>query len=136
VRYLDHVARRWMPRASDGEDLVARARAWIRDVVRSWSVEAVDPETVALVVSELLTNALLHASKPVDIAIDVEPGRMRVEVWDSSPRAVARPRGGPLDPDDVGGWGLEIVDRLSDGWGVEQSNSRKCVWAEFGRNPL
>jgi anti-sigma regulatory factor (Ser/Thr protein kinase) len=109
---------------------------WVREVVRSSSVEAIDPETVTLVVSELLTNALLHASKPVDVAIDVEPDRMRVEVWDSSPRAAARRRGGPLDPDDVGGWGLEIVDRLSDGWGVERSNNRKCVWAEFGLHPL
>jgi anti-sigma regulatory factor (Ser/Thr protein kinase) len=127
-----------MPRAATSRELVPCARFWVRDVVRRAAVAAVDPETVALVVSELVTNALVHASQPVDVAVDVDADRMRVEVWDSSPRASACRRTGPPRSDAVGGWGLEIVNRLSDDWGVDRSDDRKCVWAVFGtsRPPL
>ena len=86
----------------------------------------------SLCVSELVTNALLHANVGsddelvLDVSID-DSGCLRVRVTDS---------GQGFDPpvpraDDESGWGLFIVDRLSDRWGVERE-SGTCVWFEMG----
>jgi anti-sigma regulatory factor (Ser/Thr protein kinase) len=125
-----------MPRAATGLDLVTRARQWVRDAVSSSTLGAVDPEAVALVTSELVTNALMHANQPFDVTIDLENDRVRVEVWDSSPSTDAQRRGRTPGLADVGGWGLEIVSRLSDDWGVHRNGERKYVWAEFGAGSL
>jgi anti-sigma regulatory factor (Ser/Thr protein kinase) len=89
-----------------------------------------------LAVSEVVTNSVKHArlQPPQVIALEVWvlPDRLRVEVTDRGPgfhRLVARP-----DPDDAraGGWGLWLVDQLTDGWGVDLSHSTR-VWMEFDR---
>jgi anti-sigma regulatory factor (Ser/Thr protein kinase) len=90
-------------------------------------------ETVELVISELLTNALTHAAEPYRLRVWRQRDVLRVEVEDSTPgpRAV---RLGPKLRDNLAGngRGLRIVDRLSRGFGVlDRGADGKTVWAEI-----
>jgi anti-sigma regulatory factor (Ser/Thr protein kinase) len=86
-------------------------------------------EDVRLVVSELVTNSVVHAGltrgDPITVSVHVFPYRVRVEVVDYG---TGFPHG-PPDPDHHG-WGLPIVERLADRWGTECLTQTK-VWAEF-----
>jgi anti-sigma regulatory factor (Ser/Thr protein kinase) len=85
----------------------------------------VDTQDAALVFSELVTNAVLHADGAVEVTIVVDGHAVRIDVHD---RAVAQPR--MRTPDSTpGGLGLHIVDRLSSHWGTEPTATGKCVWA-------
>jgi anti-sigma regulatory factor (Ser/Thr protein kinase) len=85
----------------------------------------------SLCVSELVTNAVLHADIPpeeelrLDVAIDGET--LRVVVTDPG-NGFRRPA---ATPGDESGWGLYIVDRLSHRWGVERDRGTR-VWFEMG----
>jgi anti-sigma regulatory factor (Ser/Thr protein kinase) len=85
-------------------------------------------ERLALVVSELASNAVLHAGTPFTVRVWRGPDRVRVEVMDRSDRLPA-PR--DHDPTAVSGRGLAIVGTLADRWGVEVVSGGKCVWAEL-----
>jgi anti-sigma regulatory factor (Ser/Thr protein kinase) len=83
-------------------------------------------EALALTLSELATNAVLHAETDFDVVIKID-GQVRIEVEDGS-TDLPVPRPAPeLAP---GGRGLQIVDRLCDRWGVHVVRDRKCVWCE------
>jgi anti-sigma regulatory factor (Ser/Thr protein kinase) len=90
-------------------------------------------ERSTLVVSEVVTNSVKHAgltaAQPIDLEIGLTPDRLRVEITDDGhgyePVAI-----GPGRHDGTGGWGLLLVDRLSDRWGVDFSHSTR-VWCEF-----
>jgi anti-sigma regulatory factor (Ser/Thr protein kinase) len=89
-----------------------------------------------LAVSEVVTNSVKHARLRPPQVIDLEvwllPDRLHVEVTDGGPgfhRRVARP---DSDAAGAGGWGLWLVDQLTDGWGVDLSHSTR-VWMEFDR---
>jgi anti-sigma regulatory factor (Ser/Thr protein kinase) len=88
--------------------------------------------TLLLLVTELVTNAVLHAGapgSPVLLRVTVSPGRLRVEVHDRGPgfeMHKPQPRGSS------GGYGLFLVERMSDRWGV-QRNDTTYVWFELDR---
>jgi anti-sigma regulatory factor (Ser/Thr protein kinase) len=90
-------------------------------------------EDVRLVVSELVTNSVLHAGlspkDQISLTVTVSAGSVRGRVCDPGPGwevpSELRPR-----PDLRGGWGLPIVSTISDRWGVEQNN-HVCVWFEI-----
>ena len=76
----------------------------------------------ALLVSELVTNAVIHGIGTISLRIDVEPDGLRVEVADEGEVEVApSPTAGAR-----GGWGLRIVDLLADDWGVLKGSTK--VW--------
>jgi anti-sigma regulatory factor (Ser/Thr protein kinase) len=87
-----------------------------------------DVDDALLVVSELVTNALVHGSGPRWIAVDPGDGRIRVSVADHSHRpplsAIERP------PRAIG---LRMVDRLSDEWGVDFDDAGKVMWSVLDR---
>ena len=87
-------------------------------------------EAAELVMTELLTNALLHGAAPVRVAVGVSgDGRAaRLEVHDGSLALPVRPR--PSD-DAMTGRGLALVDALAADWGVLPSGAGKVVWAEL-----
>lgn len=89
---------------------------------------AIDPDRVGLVVTELLTNALLHGAEPVEVHANAKDSMLRIEVHDCG-QDVARERS--PDPTDLGGRGLMLVAGLAERWGVIQSPDGKVVWAEF-----
>lgn len=116
---------------------VPRARQFARRVAERTGAEA---DTLELLVSELVTNAVLHGAPPVRLRIEVLGDRVRVAVADASPRL---PRVGlPRADDGMTGRGLGIVEALSSGWGVvRRPDGGKEVWADVaqqrrhGRSP-
>ncbi|MDF9810826.1 ATP-binding protein [Streptomyces sp. SPB162] len=109
-------------------------------VARDWALKHVqdypwcadwhpDIGSVALVVSELVTNAQRHAGGSVELSLVLEASRLRITVRDDSR---AQPLMCPADPGKVGGHGLRIVATLAAGqWGVTPYGSGKRVWAEL-----
>jgi anti-sigma regulatory factor (Ser/Thr protein kinase) len=80
---------------------------------------------IALMVSELVTNAIRHAGTDFRVTVDRTPAAVRVSVTDGAPgRPVALDPG----PQDLSGRGLMIVDRLADAWGVDPARPGKTVW--------
>jgi len=85
-------------------------------------------EDVLLLVSELVTNAVLHARTAVHVSACVEPGRILVSVGDDDPDHAPR-RTEPLALA-TSGRGMRLVDLLATSWGVEVGTSSKVVWFE------
>ncbi|HVE99419.1 MAG TPA: ATP-binding protein [Mycobacteriales bacterium] len=104
-----------------------RARRFVRDVLRPVRHD-IPLDSVLLVVSELVTNAVRHASGAPVLVVDAGPTRVRVEVRDREP-SVPAPR--PAEPDEESGRGLLIVAAVADEWGVEPDGSGKAIWAEL-----
>lgn len=98
----------------------------MRDTLRLWDLELL-VDAASLVVSELVTNAVLHARSAITVALCAEhDGSLRLEVSDLSARAPQR-RG--YGPGATTGRGLGIVAELVDDWGVRPTSSGKSVWA-------
>jgi PAS domain-containing protein len=103
------------------------ARAHTRDWLERHVPDGpVDP--VLLAVSELVTNAALHAGTDLVLQVSHTEGQcVRVEVWDASSAVPVIGR-----PGTVGGRGLALVELLSANWGSEPTDSGgKCVWCEI-----
>jgi anti-sigma regulatory factor (Ser/Thr protein kinase) len=109
-----------------------RARELAREYVANCPPEVVD--TVALLVTELVTNAVLHARTELHLIVETEPGVVRLRVED---RALGTPVLRHYDTDDVTGRGLALVELLATRWGVEPRPEGKSVWCEivFPRSP-
>ena len=89
-------------------------------------------ESLRLLVTELVTNAVRHARAPtVDLLVMVTRPSVRVEVADPGPGFEPEPRRRNQDPE--GGWGLFLVGRLADRWGVAREASHTRVWFELER---
>jgi anti-sigma regulatory factor (Ser/Thr protein kinase) len=79
-----------------------------------------------LVLSELVTNAMVHAGAGCTIEMQHSDDRLRLEVQDRSPKA---PVIGVGSPGDFGGRGLRVVDAVTEAWGWEPTVDGKRVWA-------
>jgi Histidine kinase-like ATPase domain len=97
---------------------------------------AVDPAAfghLRLLVTELVSNAVRHGTRetyaPIELSVVAAPHRVRAEVIDrgSGFTPPARSEG----DDQASGWGLHLVEQLSDRWGLQQ-NGRTVVWFEIG----
>ncbi|MDI5965084.1 ATP-binding protein [Streptomyces sp. SL13] len=117
---------------------VGRARRWARARLLGSGIKADEPlaETLMLLISELVTNAVVHTGCPAVLRMlapgQVVPGAdtVRVEVADASSQPPApRHAGG----DDTGGRGLELVEGLADRWGWSREGSGKRIWCEVDR---
>lgn len=103
------------------------ARSFCRDTCGLWSVGATAVNAVIDIASELVANAVRHASAPVVLALEREPDGMRVSAWDDGP---GRPRVLPYRPGiSERGLGLRLVIRLSEQWGCSEDQDGKWVWA-------
>lgn len=112
-------------------DQVARARRF--------AVESLDPGTeardqVSLLVSEAVTNALLHSSSGHDqgtfeVTYALSGGRIRVEVHDGG--APVAPRRRVHGVDSMTGRGLDLFDALADRWGFRGDERGRVVWFEL-----
>jgi len=85
-----------------------------------------------LLVSELVTNSVRHADlapgQRIELRVHAEPGTVRVEVEDPGPGFTPTPRRPGDRRDD--GWGLYLVERIADRWGVVDG-SPAIVWFEI-----
>jgi anti-sigma regulatory factor (Ser/Thr protein kinase) len=90
-------------------------------------------DDVLLLMTELVTNAVRHADGGPDRMMRVElrqrPGAVRVAVCDEGPGFVAEVKA--FCSDDIGGWGLLLVDRIADRWAVTSTETGTCVWFEI-----
>lgn len=100
-----------------------RARRLARETAAPYGSELAD--VVALVATELVTNAVLHAGTELVFRVDVEPPFVRLSVSDGSPRP---PRVRHFLNDDATGRGLAIVEALASDWGVDRDDDGKTVW--------
>ena len=92
---------------------------------------AADPRCgdVVLVVSELASNAVLHARTPFSVQLTLDfIGRFRIEVRDGSREQPTVKR---FSAGAVTGRGVGIVELCSDRWGVDVDGDGKAVWCEF-----
>ncbi|MCX3061031.1 ATP-binding protein [Streptomyces beihaiensis] len=112
---------------------VRRARAAVRAQLAGWGLDALTDVTT-LLVSELVTNSLRHASGPIGVRL-VRPseatGALLVEVSDPLPDP---PRARVAAPDDEHGRGLQLVEGASRRWGTKCEGGAaggKTVWFEL-----
>lgn len=113
-------------------DAVMHARRFTARTLRSWQVSE-EADTVLLVVSELVTNALVHTQGAVRLDLTHAGDRVRVAVTDSSPRAPAKPV--IVDWESTGGRGLFLVEAMSASWGSVPVGGGKQVWSELVVTP-
>lgn len=115
-------------RLAPGPSAPGRARRFLEDTCRRWTV----PDFVAdaaLVVSELVTNAVRHAGTEMRLALELRDGALTVSVHDGGP---GLPRVIPLAERGFGGRGLAIVVRLAEAWGVAVGeDGGKAVWCRL-----
>ena len=112
---------------SDLADL-APARAAVVDEVARWAAP-VDPDVLALLVGEVVANAVEHGAPPIQVCVDWDGSRVRVEVHDGG--AALPVQHEPTSGED-GGRGIWLVDHEAGTWGVSADASGKSVWFELG----
>jgi GAF domain-containing protein len=106
---------------------VAQARHLVVGTLRRWGVSDLIDAT-ELLVSEVVTNGLVHGEGDVQLALTLEEGRLRVEVTDRTP---LEPRLLNLPSDAASGRGLWLVNSMSSAWGTEPRGAGKAVWFEL-----
>ena len=107
------------------------ARALVEKKCRDWHLPAVCQD-VALVVTELVANAVRHAGTVLKVRLEIDRSRVRVEVTDGSDWAGAASAPGPLPEH---GRGLALVRAIATKHGVKVLKRGKTVWAEFRAAP-
>lgn len=112
-------------------DAVMHARRFTMRTLRSWHLADVGDlaDVALLVVSELVTNAVVHTHGMVRLDLTLSSDHLRIAVSDSSPRAPAKPV--VVDWTATGGRGLLLVEAMSGGWGAVPVSGGKQVWSEI-----
>ncbi|MBC3841916.1 SpoIIE family protein phosphatase [Streptacidiphilus sp. 4-A2] len=119
---------------------ISEVRRELRDAVRRWGVGEL-ADTVELLTSELITNALVHTDKDALLTarlfqesqdVPSGPARLRVEVDDESDLWPKRRTPGEQASS---GRGLMLVEALADAWGVDPRGSGKRMWFELAWAP-
>ncbi len=108
------------------------ARTLLRAAATEWEVNEEIYEDAAMIVTELVANAVDHARSSSTLTIDLDDHGLRVAVRDTCAAGV--PHLAPADPHAPRGRGLQMVDALSTNWGVTRHGDGKTVWAVLATN--
>jgi serine/threonine-protein kinase RsbW len=125
----------WTRRFRGGPACVPAARRLVREKLRG-ELDERRLEDVELIVSELATNSIRHAGAEdggeLSMTAEVSGGRVRLQVCD---HGEGFPEHTPAPPpkERAGGFGLVLLDRLSDRWGTRRDGTF-CVWFEVDRS--
>jgi anti-sigma regulatory factor (Ser/Thr protein kinase) len=103
------------------------ARRFVERLLREGDVPEDTRELAMLVSSELVTNAYKHGEGQIELRVNVLQDRLRIEVIDQGRRQAPAVR--EQSADQIGGWGLQIVDQLALQWGVFEGTTH--VWADL-----
>jgi anti-sigma regulatory factor (Ser/Thr protein kinase) len=106
----------------------AAARAAVRSLLATVPGPGAEPQAVdrvLLLTSEVVTNAILHARTPLRVTAELVDGQVLVRVYDSLQMP---PRRRAYRADAGTGRGIQLVEALSDTWGVDQTSAGKSVW--------
>jgi anti-sigma regulatory factor (Ser/Thr protein kinase) len=130
VATCDHPGRDLSVRFDRGPSAASAARNAL--LVLDTRVDAQCLDDIRLLVSELVTNAVRHAGGPrggeVTLDVTIESSSLHVEVTDPGTGFDPQPRDDEMSR--PGGWGLYLVDRIADRWGVVR-NHLNHVWFEI-----
>ncbi|MEV8341899.1 SpoIIE family protein phosphatase [Streptomyces niveus] len=107
-----------------------RARRLARRALSRWGLEELS-DSVELLISEVVTNAVRYAERPVTLRL-LRTDVLRCEVGDDSPQL---PRQRRARDTDEGGRGLFLVNRLARRWGATRLSTGKVVWFEISTRP-
>lgn len=131
-------------------DVPGRVRRAVTAQLRTWELRGIDEADVALVLTELVTNAVEHARTPLTVTVGLRSTTrdadnagnadnggddgpvVRIEVADGS---ASLPRPQPLDRWAARGRGLQMIEVLTTGWGYTATATGKTVWAELTPDP-
>jgi DNA-binding NarL/FixJ family response regulator len=108
---------------------VSAARRFVSGTLSQWNLTDL-ADTITLLLSELVTNAIVHAEAAPDVTVRLLPDRVHVEVADSRPDVVHA-----QEPPDTAqsGRGLVLVDALAASWGSVALPQGKVVWFDVAR---
>jgi anti-sigma regulatory factor (Ser/Thr protein kinase) len=108
---------------------VPQARESVIEVAEPFVDETRIPD-LRLVISEVITNAVRHGGEgEMLVAVTPKADYLCVQVTDTGDGFAPRPRA--YEPDEDGGFGLFLVERLTRRWGLTRENSNTRVWFEF-----
>ncbi len=108
-----------------------QARRLARRALQRWGLEELTDQ-VELLVSEVVTNAVRYAERPITLRL-LRTDVLRCEVGDDVPQL---PRLRQARPSDEGGRGLYLVNRLARRWGATRLSTGKVVWFEISMPPV
>lgn len=115
-------------------DSPASARLWVAGLLTPEGVDQRSLEDATLVVSELVTNALIHGAGTPGLSVTLTCDAMKLAVTDDADiEVIDEMRAGPGFPSEAGGLGLRIVEQLALAWGVVPLEGGKTVWAVLPR---
>ncbi|GAA2534337.1 MULTISPECIES: ATP-binding protein [Streptomyces] len=114
---------------------ITAARHWVRDCVEGFGGPLRQHrmiQTAELLVSELITNAIRHGAGPPLIRLTWNNRLLRIAVSDYSDRW---PHILATKDTEPGGFGMQLLERLAQRWGVTPRHPGKTVWAELSLDP-
>lgn len=105
------------------------ARRWLRGLLDGWRVPGAAVDDAVTCLSEVVTNAVIHAGSGARVAAELDEGRLLVSVVDTGRRGSAQRR----DPvaDEIRGRGLAVVEALATAWSTQRRSDGTLVWFEF-----
>ncbi|MFC9842463.1 SpoIIE family protein phosphatase [Streptomyces sp. NPDC060223] len=109
-------------------EAVRHARRFTRRTLRAWGMRG-DADAALLVVSELVTNALVHTDGQIRLDLTLINNRFRIAVADNSPRTPIKPTN--IGWEATGGRGILLVEAMSAAWGTVPVSGGKQVWSEI-----
>jgi DNA-binding NarL/FixJ family response regulator len=127
---VDHTAR---PVLEEEQQLPAEltsgyaARQFLRDTLAKWEVQYL-LDDAELLTTELVNNAVVHATSHVQLGVVLDRHRLRVQVVDTGAGALHRRQ---AELTDDSGRGLFLVEELSHRWGTSAGANGKTVWFEL-----
>lgn len=127
---LDAISEALSVRATFDKDVASAraARRFMQETLREWDVDEL-LDSVNLLVSELVTNAVIHADSEAEVAVVLADGALRVEVADQGGGAAVLKTAADMD---TSGRGISLVDVMSARWGIEpRADGGKTIWFEL-----
>lgn len=105
-----------------------RARSWLREEFAAVDLPTRVRQTLELLTTELVTNAVRYGGEPIELRLRRAVGSVRVSVSDGGP---GTPEVRHVPPTATGGRGVALVDTLALRWGSDAAGAGKTVWFEL-----